>query len=86
LNRQFLGCSHSTDVISFAGEGELLGEIAICADTAKRQARRRGVPLEHEYLLLAVHGLLHLDGLDDTKLPRWKEMKRAEFEMMAGVL
>lgn len=86
LNRRFLGCNGSTDVIAFPGEGNLIGEIAISSDTARRQARERGAPLVHEMTLLAVHGLLHLSGMDDTSLAQWKKMKQVEFEMMMKIL
>jgi len=41
LNRVFAGEEHATDVLSFAGEGEHLGDIAISwpADTAMMPAR-----------------------------------------------
>lgn len=80
LNRQYLGCDRATDVISFPGDGDLLGEIACSVDTAKRQARSRGVSLIDELRLHAVHGLLHLAGYDDLSLPKWRKMKKAEFE------
>lgn len=86
LNRQYLGCDRTTDVIAFSGEGDLLGEIACSADTASRQAHARGVPLIDELRLLAVHGLLHLAGHDDLSLPKWRKMKKAEFETLIGLL
>lgn len=86
LNRQHLNRDCSTDVISFIGEGDLLGEIAISVDTAIRQSRQRGIPVANELALLAVHGLLHLDGHDDTNLRAWKIMRSAEFEAMVKVL
>lgn len=86
LNRRHLGRCGSTDVIAFAGDGGLLGEIAISVDTARRQARERGVPLAHELMLLAVHGMLHLRGYDDTSRSTWKDMRTAEFETMMKIL
>jgi probable rRNA maturation factor len=86
LNKLFLKRKGPTDVIAFEGDEELLGEIAISVDTARRQARERNIPLEHELMLLGIHGLLHLDGMDDANLRKWKEMKKAEFEAMAGII
>ena len=86
LNRQFLERDRATDVIAFSGEGDLLGEIAVSIDTARRQARARGVSLESELKLLAVHGFLHLTGYDDLSLPAWRKMKQAEFETVIAVL
>ena len=73
-----------TDVMSFpSDEG---GEVIISLDTAKRQARERGIPLRWELTLLALHGILHLSGFRDQKLEDWKKMKTAEFENMAKII
>jgi len=70
LNARFLGVHAPTDVLAFplevpeAGEA-LLGQVIISADTARRQARRVGVPVALEMDLLATHGILHLAGYDD---------------------
>lgn len=86
LNRQYLGHDRPTDVIAFPGEGDLLGEIACSVDTAKRQASSRGVSLIDELRLLAVHGFLHLVGYDDLSLPKWRKMKKAEFETIIELI
>ena len=69
LNRQYRGASHATDVLAFTletpGFVRLLGEVVVSAETARRQARRLGVPVGLELELLVVHGLLHLIGYDD---------------------
>jgi probable rRNA maturation factor len=70
LNRDYRGKDRPTDVLAFAlreGEGgalhpHLLGDLVISVDTARRQARRRG--LGGELLFLAAHGLCHLLGYD----------------------
>lgn len=41
-----------------------LGDIVISVPTARRQARRRGHDLEHEFKTLLLHGLLHCLGYD----------------------
>jgi probable rRNA maturation factor len=67
-NRQYLGRSGPTNVISFGVEGafpvgpDILGDIAVNIDAAKRQSELRGVILTDEILILCVHGLLHLIG------------------------
>ena len=68
LNREYLGRSGPTNVLSFAsGENpptglDILGDIVISYDTAARQADDRGVSLLDEMTILLVHGLLHLLG------------------------
>ena len=69
LNREFRGKDKPTDVLAFAQrEGptgalhpQVLGDIVISVDTARRQAKR-GLPAE--LLHLASHGLCHLLGYD----------------------
>jgi probable rRNA maturation factor len=75
LNRQFRGKDEATDVLSFP-EPPALGEIAISAVRAARQAREFGHDLETEVRILMLHGLLHLMGMDHER-DRGR-MRRAE--------
>jgi probable rRNA maturation factor len=70
LNATFLGKDYPTDVLSFPSvEGEeSLGELAISAPRAKAQAAGFGHPVETEIEILMLHGVLHLLGLDHTRL------------------
>jgi probable rRNA maturation factor len=43
---------------------ELLGEIIVSTETAKKQAEEYGIAEEEELARLAIHGLLHLLGFD----------------------
>ena len=67
LNRAWRGKDKPTDVLAFAqreaasADSNLLGDIIISVDTARRQARRG---LHAELLHLASHGLCHLLGYD----------------------
>lgn len=69
LNRDYRGKNKPTDVLAFAHrEGpaaelhpEVLGDIVISIDTARKQAKRG---LHAELLHLASHGLCHLLGYD----------------------
>jgi probable rRNA maturation factor len=80
LNRVFRRRDRPTDVLAFAmREGaatggrpqqaqELLGDVVVSVETARRQAARRGRTLEAEVRVLLAHGLLHLVGYDhETK-------------------
>jgi len=64
LHGEFMNDPSPTDVITF-----LHGEIVISAETAEREARRRGLPLPEEIARYAVHGMLHLAGWSDS-VPR----------------
>ena len=69
LNRSYRSKDKPTDVLAFAQrEGptgalhpEILGDLVISVDTARRQAKRG---LHAELLHLASHGLCHLLGYD----------------------
>jgi len=60
VHGQFLRDPTPTDVITFHH-----GEIVLSAETARREARQRGLPLPAEIARYAVHGLLHLAGWSD---------------------
>jgi probable rRNA maturation factor len=82
LNSAYRGKGEPTDVISlsyfdelnFPGENDLVGEIMISVETAKRQAKEHGHNLRTELRFLFVHGLLHLFGFDHKTAPERKAM------------
>jgi probable rRNA maturation factor len=55
------------DFVMPPGELLPLGEVIVSYPQAQRQAKERGVPLEHELALLVVHGVLHLTGHDHVE-------------------
>lgn len=74
LNRSFRGLDRTTDVLAFPAEPSdapeddpYLGDLAIAADTAARQAAEHGSSLDAELRVLALHGLLHLFGWDHER-------------------
>jgi probable rRNA maturation factor len=76
LNRDYAGKDSVTDVLSFEGSNQHVGDLAISWPTVLRQAREHGHTDETELGLLAVHGLLHLLGWDHVRAPERKEMNR----------
>ena len=85
LHRDFLGVDSATDVLTFPLDGpdattggELLGEVYVSVDTARREAKRRGLDLERELSLYAVHGVLHLLDYDDVDPGARRTMRRKE--------
>lgn len=76
LNKQCRNKDQTTDVLSFEGEGEFLGEIIIDYAQVKRQAAEYGASAEEELIFILVHGLLHLIGYDDTTEKGMEEMIR----------
>ncbi len=72
LNQRYLGRDKPTNVLAFSmREGEfstlhpnLLGDLVISVEMAKRQSRKSGFsPMEMIYLLM-IHGILHLIGYE----------------------
>lgn len=62
LNRRFRKKDKPTDVLSFPGAQR--GDIAICAEIARRNAARLGHSVMEEIKVLVLHGMLHLAGYD----------------------
>jgi len=76
LNRTYAGEDHTTDVLSFAGTGNNVGDIAISWPAVVRQAAEYGHDEKTELALLTVHGLLHLLGWDHGNVAERREMTR----------
>lgn len=71
LHEQYMGIEGPTDVMSFPSEESpvhegYLGDIAVSYETAARQAQEAGHAAQREIAYLALHGLLHLLGYEDT--------------------
>jgi probable rRNA maturation factor len=70
LNRRFRRRDRVTDVLSFryapapGRDGGPDGEVYVSLGRAARQAAERGRTLRQEVVLLALHGLLHVQGHD----------------------
>jgi len=88
INRTYRGIDRVTDVISFAllddeddiifeddeEEITVLGDIFICLEVMKEQAKEYGHSEKRELAFLALHGLLHLLGYDHDTPMEEKEM------------
>jgi probable rRNA maturation factor len=70
LNKQYLGKDKTTNVLSFSlredeyGDinPQILGDIVISVETAKKDALESGLSIAQEIDFLIIHGLLHLLG------------------------
>ncbi len=93
LNKKYKKRSSPTDVLSFPmrdggffqSKGNILGDIVISADTAKRQAKELGESLEEEFFILFIHGLLHLLGYNHKSQAEEKTMREITQNILTGV-
>ena len=82
LNQRWRGKDRATNVLSFPmleraellalaprGRPELLGDIALAAETCAREAADKRIALDDHAAHLIVHGLLHLAGHDHETSP-----------------
>ena len=83
LNHDFAGHDAVTDVLSFAGADQHLGDLAVSWPMVRRQAQEFGESEETELGLLSVHGLLHLLGWDHESAAERKEMTRLTLAALA---
>jgi len=81
LHDEFMSDPTPTDVITF-----LHGEIVISAETARREARRRELPVAEEIARYAVHGLLHLAGWSDLDAGAAAEMRSVQEKILRRAL
>jgi rRNA maturation RNase YbeY len=89
LNRRHLGHAGTTDVLSFdlSGSADRLdGQVIVCSDVARREARKRGLRFTHELLRYVAHGLLHLCGYDDATAPQFQRMHARQEQLLEAFL
>ncbi len=82
LNRAWRGLDRATDVLSFAyddGTAEAVdGDVVISLERMAAQARRFRTGPGRELARLAVHGALHLAGLDHASAAERRRMRSRE--------
>jgi len=81
LHDEFMSDPTPTDVITF-----LHGEIVISAETARREAKSRALPVPEEISRYAVHGLLHLAGWSDLGAGAAAEMRSVQEKILRRAL
>lgn len=86
LNTTHLGHTGATDVISFGfvratPRDPVIGDIYICPDVGRENAKARHAPVREEIARLVVHGVLHVLGHDHPDERRessdmWRRQER----------
>jgi len=87
LHLRFMNIAGPTDVLTFPIDVDesgriITGEVVICIPQARRQSKELGVPILDELLLYALHGMLHLMGLDDRNETDYTHMHCIEDDIL----
>lgn len=64
VNARNLGCTGPTNILSFPGEGAVLGTLFLSAETMEREAVLYGQDVEEHARRLLAHGMGHIIGFD----------------------
>lgn len=95
-HERYSGIPGTTDVLTFdmrdeapdpeePSAGVLDVDLWLCIDEAQRQARARGIAVERELLLYALHGVLHCLGHDDHDDGAYERMHAEEDRILAAI-
>jgi len=87
LNKKYKKKNKSTDVLSFGEvsnfiepEKKRLGEIVICLEKVKKNARKYKNPFKKELARVLIHGILHLLGYNHEKSTKEEKKMRSKEE------
>lgn len=86
LNKKYRGQDKSTSVLSFeeGPSSELgAGDVVVCPDVAREEARRYGFTQKNWMTRLVVHGILHLAGYDHDSRVGASKMESVENKVLA---
>ncbi len=92
LNETYLGKSEPTDVLAFPIDSLdipttdtplLLGDVVICPEKAKENAKAQNRRHEEEIALLVLHGVLHILGYDHAEPNQKAVMKKREKQLLS---
>jgi probable rRNA maturation factor len=94
LNRRHLGHRGPTDIITFelapVPGAPRTGDVYVCPEVARDNARRHGVAVREEVARLVVHGTLHVLGHEHpedegrTRSPMWRRQERLLARLYPG--
>jgi probable rRNA maturation factor len=87
MNREQLGHAGATDIITFeltrpVTDAPVTGDLYICPEVARANARAWGVPVREEIARLVIHGTLHTLGLEhpdgESRIdsPMWRAQEK----------
>ena len=84
LNQRYRSRNRPTNVLSFpsATPGSGLGDLVICPQVLRREARAAGRPERAHWMHLVIHGALHLIGYDHERPADARRMERREVRLL----
>ncbi|MDR0356398.1 MAG: rRNA maturation RNase YbeY [Deltaproteobacteria bacterium] len=92
INKEFRRRDESTNVLAFPDTDEAmglkryLGDIAVSADTVKREAEIQGLSVGEHFYFCVIHALLHLLGYDhERSLAEERRQNDETFRLMSFV-
>lgn len=91
LNHQYRQKNKATNVLAFPGvipehielEYPFLGDIIICPEVLRTEARQLHKTLKAHWSLIVIHGVLHLLGYDHIKDKEARIMQAVEIQLLA---
>ena len=93
INEEHLQHQGVTDVITFhypredfefpEDDPHTYSEIFVSVELASQKFQETGCTLGHEVVLYAIHGILHLSGLDDHSPEDIRQMRAAEQDLIS---
>ena len=94
VNKTYLNHHYVTDVISFnharppfdMGELWAFGDVYVCYPVARKNAPKFGHTILQEMMMYAVHGCLHLSGMDDHDPKDRAKMDRQAEKIIKAVI
>jgi probable rRNA maturation factor len=91
LNHRYRGQDHATNVLSFPAAGGAppaaaqLGDLVICPQVLRREARAQGKAERAHWMHLVIHGVLHLAGYDHQRPADARRMERREAALLRSL-
>lgn len=91
LNSEFFNKNRETNVMAFplrslTPDGNYtIGDIIICPDVARDEARVYGMRFLKRLIELLIHGILHLHGYKDRTQREWNTMKKKQEQFLDEV-
>ena len=82
LNLKYRKKNKPTDVLSFEGEKDNLGEIIICPEEVKKNAE---INFKKEIIFVFIHGILHLLGYDHEKSKKDAKIMEEKTQQYIGL-